>query len=575
MQDREKGLIMATRAVTAPTVAERGLKREIGMIGLAWSSEGSIIGSGWLFGAFTAATIAGTAAIIAWVIATVALLILAVIHAELGAMYPVAGGTARFPHFAFGSVAGASFGWFSWLQAVTVAPIEVLATLSYGSVHLTWLTHTSGPNAGQLTLAGYWVAVALMAVYTVINFLGVRWLAHTNSSFTWWKIFVPVLLVAMLFTKFHGSTFGFHGGFAPFGVHGVLAALAAGPVFALLGFEQADQLAAEARNPQRDIPRGIIGAFLLGAAIYLLLQVVFIGALPHSSLAHGWANLSFSGDAGPFAGLSSLLGLGWLATILYIDAIISPGGTGLIYVTSTSRISYGLSRNGYVPSVFESTDRRGVPWFGLIFTFLMGLVLFLPFPSWSQLVGFITSASVLMYAGAPIAFGALRKQVPDAYRPYRLPYGNFWAPLGFVVASLIIYWSGWPVVWRLGVALAIGLVLIGINAAFRLNPRLPRFDRAQVKAASWLPVYLIGMGIVSWQGTFGDYNAGNLPLWWDILVIAIFSLVIYYWAQAVRLPDEEAREIISRQAIPVAAGPAAGAEPGAAPGTPTDTTPEA
>ncbi|HKB29561.1 MAG TPA: APC family permease [Streptosporangiaceae bacterium] len=547
---------MATESVAAPTVADRGLKRHVGPIGLAWASEGSIIGSGWLFGAFLAAQSAGTAALLAWIGTALVFMVLALIHSELGAMYPVSGGTARFPHYAFGSLAGASFGWFSWLQAVTVAPIEVLATISYGSVHLTWLTHTVGTGANasqQLTAAGYGVAVALMAIFTIINFLGIRWLAHTNSTFTWWKIFVPVLLIIVFAsTHFHGSNFGSHGGFAPYGAKGVFAAVStAGVAFALLGFEQADQLAGESRNPQRDIPRAIIGAMILGALIYVLLQVVFIGALPASALTHGWAALAFKGDAGPFAGLSTLIGLGWLATVLYIDAIVSPGGTGLIYVTSTSRISYGLSRNGYVPEIFESTDRRGVPWFGLLFTFIMSLILFLPFPSWHQLVSFITSATVLMYAGAPLALGALRKQVPDARRPFRLSAAGFWSPLAFILAGLIIYWSGWPTIWRLGVALLIGYVLIGINAAFKLNKRMPRFDRAQWKAASWLPVYLVGLGVASWQGTFGSYSAGHLHLWWDILAIAVFSLVIYYWAQAVRLPDAEARELIRMQAAPV------------------------
>ena len=60
------------------------------------------------------------------------ILVLALVHAELGGMYPVSGGTARFPHYAFGGVAGASFGWFSWLQAATVAPIEVSAMITYG-----------------------------------------------------------------------------------------------------------------------------------------------------------------------------------------------------------------------------------------------------------------------------------------------------------------------------------------------------------------------------------------------------------------------------------------------------------
>ncbi|HLH82794.1 MAG TPA: amino acid permease, partial [Trebonia sp.] len=91
----------------------------MGLIGATWASETSIIGSGWLFGAWGAAAAAGTSAIIGWVIGGVAVIILALVHAELGAMYPVAGGTARFPHYAYGSIAGISFGFFSWVQALT------------------------------------------------------------------------------------------------------------------------------------------------------------------------------------------------------------------------------------------------------------------------------------------------------------------------------------------------------------------------------------------------------------------------------------------------------------------------
>ena len=161
------------------------------------------------------------------------------------------------------------------------------------------------------------------------------------------------------------------------------------------------------------------------------------------------------GIFGPFAGLAKGLGLAWLAYILYADAIIAPTGSGLIYTTTTSRITFGMSKNGHVPSVFEKTTKKAnVPVFGLIFTFLMGLLLFLPFPGWQKLVGFITSATVLMYAGAPLALGALRLQKPDAERPYRLPWAAVLCPASFVSASLIIYWSGWEVVWKLMVAVA-------------------------------------------------------------------------------------------------------------------------
>ena len=116
-------------AVTTPT--DVGLKRELGLIGATWASETSIIGSGWLFGALFAAQAVGGAAVLAWVIAGVVVIVLALCHAELGAMYPVSGGTARFPHFAFGSVAGIGFGFFSYVQAVTIAPIECFAFMQY------------------------------------------------------------------------------------------------------------------------------------------------------------------------------------------------------------------------------------------------------------------------------------------------------------------------------------------------------------------------------------------------------------------------------------------------------------
>ena len=114
----------AVAATTRP--ADVGLKREIGLIGATWASETSIIGSGWLFGSYFAAQTVGAAALICWGIAGVAVIILALVFAELGGMYPVSGGTARFPHFAFGSIAGISFGFFSFLQAVAVAPIVLL-----------------------------------------------------------------------------------------------------------------------------------------------------------------------------------------------------------------------------------------------------------------------------------------------------------------------------------------------------------------------------------------------------------------------------------------------------------------
>jgi amino acid transporter len=314
-------------------------------------------------------------------------------------------------------------------------------------------------------------------------------------------------------------------------------------VFAYLGFEQADQLAAEIKNPQKNLPRAILLATGIGIIIYVMLQVVFIGAMPAAQLTHGWAGISNTDIlAGPFAGLAGIVGLSALAIILRIDAFISPFGTGLMYQTSSSRVGYGLGRNRYFPQAFTRVDRNGVPWISLIVAFFAGLVFLLPFPSWHSLVSLVTSASVLMYAGAPLAMGAFRRQVPDAERPYRVPVGSVWSPVSFIIANMLIYWSGFETVWKLGIVVIVGYVLIAIFMAFDENR--PPLDW---RSAQWLPVYLIGLGIITWQGQFGPDNTGRIPFWWDMLIVAVFSLVIYYWAMATRLPKAEMLNLVERQ----------------------------
>jgi amino acid transporter len=534
---------MASESVAETvTPTDVGLKRELGLIGATWASETSIIGSGWLYAPLTAVLLIGGGAWLAWIIAAIIVIVLALSHAELGAMYPVSGGTARFPHFAFGSVAGIGFGFFSYVQAVTIAPIECYAFVTYASYYWPSLFDA---KTGKITGTGLLVTVVLMAVFTAVNFLAMRQFARVNNTITWWKVAVPVLAIIVLLFKFTPSNFTAGGiGLFPGGIKGLTAALPlSGIIFAYSGFEQADQLAGEIKNPGRNLPRAIIISILIGTAIYVLLQIAFIGALPESAIGHGLQHITNPEIiAGPFAAVAALGGLAWLAHILRIDAFVSPSGTGLIYTTGTSRVSYGLARNRYAPQIFGRVNKNGVPWVGLIFAFLFGLVFLLPFPSWQSIVGIIVGASVLMYAGAPLSVGAFRRQVPDANRPYRMPAAGFLNPAAFVVACLLIYWSGWLVIWKLGIVLVIGYVLIGISMAF--DKQRPPLDW---KSAVWLPVWLIGMGIISWQGQYGDGSTHNIPFWWDMLIVAVFGLVIYYWAMVTRLPREEMLALVERQ----------------------------
>ncbi len=541
---------MASESVAEKVVpTDVGLKRELGLIGATWASETSIIGSGWLFAPLTAVLLIGGGAWLAWIVAAIIVIVLALSHAELGAMYPVSGGTARFPHFAFGSVAGIGFGFFSYVQAVTIAPIECYAFVTYASYYWPGLYDA---ETDKITGAGLWVSVGLMAVFTAVNFLAMRQFARVNNVVTWWKVAVPVLAIIVLLFKFTPSNFTAAGiGLFPGGIRGLTAALPlSGIIFAYSGFEQADQLAGEIKNPGRNLPRAIIISILLGTAIYVLLQIAFIGALPASAIGNGLQKITNPEIlAGPFAAVAALGGLAWLAHILRVDAFVSPSGTGLIYTTGTSRVSYGLARNRYAPQIFDRVNGNGVPWVGLIFAFLFGLIFLLPFPSWRSLVGIIVGASVLMYAGAPLSVGAFRRQVPEANRPYRMPWAAVLNPAAFVVACLLIYWSGFLVIWKLGVVLVIGYILIGISMAF--DKQRPPLDW---KSAVWLPVWLIGMGIISWQGQYSGgaeaapLNTNNIPFWWDMLIVAVFGLIIYYWAMVTRLPREEMLYLVDRQA---------------------------
>ena len=513
-------------------MARSRLRRDVGFWGLTFISLGSIIGSGWLLGGLTAAQAAGPASIVSWVLAGIFLTMLALVHAELGAAYPVTGGSARFPHIAFGPLAGFTCGWMAWLGTVTLAPIEVEAALTYTNNKWPGLVHS---GTETLTGRGLLIASVLMLVFTIINLLGVKLLAHTNTVTVLWKVAVPLLtIVVLLVIAFHSSNFTGGGGFAPYGVKGIMTALPLGVVFAMQGFEQALQVGGEARNPARNLPRAILTAMAIGTAIYLLLEVAFIGSINPAKIVHGWHNPIGEGEFGPFAALATGAGAGWLAFLLYVDAFISPAGTGLLYVGTSSRLVYALGRNRYVPPQVAQTNRRGVPWLPILIAFVVGEICFLPFPSWASFVGIITSASVLMYAFAPVSLGALRRTDPERDRPFRLRAAGVVSPLSFVAANWIVYWAGWDVNWKLFSAVAIGFVLFAIAQASGSDEQQSPVDW---RAAVWVFPWLGGLALISYLGQFSG-GTKTIPFWWDLAIIGVFSIAIYNVAVRFSSPAE-------------------------------------
>jgi amino acid transporter len=514
-------------------------------------SLGSIIGSGWLLGALNAARVAGPASILSWLLAAAMLALLALTYAELGAAYPVAGGAARVPYYSHGPIAGFTAGWASWLQAVFIAPIEVIAAITYinsiDSVHTHFqMIHGAGPDAGLLNSTGIIVAILLMLVFTAINLGGAKFLSDSNTALVIWKIVVPLAAVVVIAgTQFRSDNFHAGGGFMPFGFHGVFAALTGGVVFGLQGFEQAVHLAGEARDPKRDLSRAIVAAMAVGAVLYSLLQVVLIGGLEPGNILHGWAQpLGTAPSAyGAWYSLALALGIGWLAKVLLVDAIISPAGAGVVYLGTSARLSYALGRERELPSALAQTSAKGVPVVSILVGAAVGCIALGPFKSWNALVSVVTGATAIMYAFAPLSLAALHQLDGARPRAYRVPVPKILLPAAFCSADLIIYWGGFDTTWKLACAMLVGLALFAIGAARKGSEAM-----RSARSASWMVPWFVGQVVL---GALGRYGGGYeiLPNWVDIVAVIGFSLAIFYLALRMTLSAEASAAAVAKDSF--------------------------
>ena len=498
------------------------LQKNIGTWGMLFAAAGGMVGSGWLFGPFYVAQFAGPAAIMSWVIGGLLMVVVAMTFAELSSTFPMAGGTIRFLHLSHGPLVSFTMAWIGWLSSVAVAPIETMALLQYASNYMPWLMKTVS-GAKVLSNAGMAAAAFLMMLMVMVNIFGVKLLSKANIAVVSIKIAIPLLTMLVLFiTDFHVTNIT-GSEFSPMGWKGVLAALpAAGVIFSFIGYSPAIQLAGEAKNPQRSVPIAIIGALIICISLYVLLQIAFLGALTPESYAHGWQNLSFKNDAGPFVGLASGIGLMWLSKILYIDAAISPFGTGLIYTASTARLGYAIKENGYLPKPLHPLNKFGVPGRVIWLNYFVGLLLFLPFPSWQKLVSFLVSALVFTYAVGPLSLLVLRRAMPNQHRPFKVPMAQLLCIVAFYICNLIIFWSGWDIISKILITLLLGYLAL----LFYRKTEVGRKINFGWQRAWWIFVYIITLGVISYLGSFGG-GIGLLPFGWDFLVIAIASYLIF------------------------------------------------
>ncbi|KAF1029750.1 MAG: Aspartate-proton symporter [Burkholderia plantarii] len=509
-------------------------QKRLSLADLTFIGLGAIFGSGWLFAASHVATIAGPAGIFSWVLGGFAVLLLGIVYCELGAALPRAGGVVRYPVFSHGPLLGYLMGFITLIAFSSLIAIEVVAARQYAAA---WFPGLTAPGSNAPTTLGWLLQAALLLLFFRLNYSSVKTFAVANNIISLFKFVVPLAVIVVLFVFFKPHNLSV-AGFAPFGLSGVeMAVSAGGVIFAYLGLTPIISVASEVRDPQRTIPIALILSVLLSTVIYVLLQLAFLGGIPTDRLAHGWRGIDHAFSL-PYRDIAAVLGVGWLAYMVVADAMISPSGCGNIYMNATPRVVYGWARTGTFFRVFTRIDEgSGIPRAGLWLTLALSVFWTLPFPSWDVLINVVSAALVLSYAVAPVSVAALRRNAPDLPRPFRARAFAVLGPVSFIIAALIVYWSGWGTVsWLLGLQ----IVLFAIDLA--CGRRVPTDQLSlieQVRSSAWLIAFYALIIGASYLGSFGGIGVLTHPL--DTWVVAAIALVIYYWGAATGVPAAKLR----------------------------------
>jgi len=504
--------------------------RSIGLFSLTMVGVGSILGSGWLFGAYFAAKLAGPGSIFSWIIGGVVVMLIALTISELASSFPKAGGMVRYMEYSHGSLAGFTIAWANWIGIVAVIPSEAEASIQYmSSWKWEWAQHLYNAGTSSLTTTGMVAAGVLLIFYFLLNYWSIQLFVRCISAITVFKVIVPVITALMiLYSGFHPDNLTAVGGtLMPYGWESVVTAvITCGIIFSFNGFQSPANFAAEAKRPHISLPLSMIFAIIITLILYVLLQVSVLGAVPPAMLAGatGWHGISFNS---PLVELAMLLQLHFIVVLIYINSFVSPSGTGVIYLATSSRMLYGMQRNGYMPDFLGVLNSKyKVPRNAVIMNLILCFLIMYAFPGWAHIVPIISIANIVAFIPGPIVIGGLRSIAPELPRLFRLPLVHVIAPLAFAFISLLLYWASWPLT---GEAIALLAISLLIYFFYQYKQGWPNFA-LQFKGASWLIVYFLGIIALSYSGgsQFGGKNfiSSNTTQ----IILVLFSFVIYYWA---------------------------------------------
>ncbi len=521
----EEGMISGDRYETTKTGLKRGMTTgQAIMFGV-----GGAIGSGILFAAAGGLSYAGPADIISWILTAIFIVLVTLPFAEYSAMFPRSGISARVAYYSYGSYGGFISGWALLIWAATIPAIEAVAVSTYASFYFPFLYNSS---TGVLTGYGILLSVLLLLGFFVLNLVGIGTFSKFNNILTWVKIAIVVGFIIILpIFIFHPSNFTTPK-FAT-SIGGIFIAIpASGILFSFGGYRQVADMAGEVKNPGKKMPKIIGLVLLIQTLLYIGMAVVMIGSVNFAgfkTFAGNWdkistlgspladimrSNLSFVNPT--VAGLLSIM-----ITLFFVFAIFSPGGTLGVYLTGASRILFGYAEEDALPKKLKQTTKKGAPLFSLIIIVIMSIIFLLPLPSWYALVDFVVVAAVANFAVASLSLPVLRKLYPGIERPFKIPYPTLWSFAAFIIATYLIYWSTYPTtLYALGATLAGSIIFL-----YQANRK--HFKNLNIANSIWIPIYIIGMIILSYLGGTPTGGINFIPYPYDYVVLFIYAIIFW------------------------------------------------
>jgi APA family basic amino acid/polyamine antiporter len=439
--------------MVAASRAPGGLRKVLGPFDLILMGIGAIVGTGIFVLTGTGAVTAGPALTISFVIAALACAFAALCYAEFASTMPVAGSIYTYSYATLGELVAWMIGWDLLLEyglatsAVSVGWSGYFQSLLGGfGLHLPdVLTAAPGTVPGMTTWFNLPAMLIMLVLTTMLSF-GVRESTRVNNVMVLVK--VAVVLLFILVGARHVQPANWHP-FMPFGVSGVLSA-AALVFFAFIGFDAVASAAEEVKNPERDLPIGIIGSLAVCAVLYVAVSAIMTGIVPYQK---------FLGVDHPVSLALQYAGENWVAGFVDLGAILGMTTVILVMAYGQTRTLFAMSRDGLLPRKFSTIHPKyGTPFFatwvvGIVFGLIAGVV---PLGVLAELINIGTLAAFSLVSVAVIV---LRKKRPELHRAFRCP-GVPAVPLlaiAFCVTLMaFLHWLTWV---AFGIWLVIGLVI--------------------------------------------------------------------------------------------------------------------